>query len=226
MTLHELNMLGLPGCGTEPVASERRAAQRVQTVFRVARAIAAHDEGLARIRNISDHGARVRMLIPLTLSDMLTLELADGVQLGGQVVWKSNDECGLQFDSPIRCEDLLAGLAADAQSGSGRPVRLPVVTTALLRSERGLRCARVLDISQRGLKLVHNGILAEGRDLTVTLPTGHERPAIVRWTRDNLAGLMLLEPLGFEALGSAKSLFRPLAPVLWSPASTPIGKAG
>lgn len=226
MALDDMNMPGLPEGGTHPIPSERRSAERVQTVFRVARAIAASDEGLARIRNISDHGARVRMLLPLTLSDMLTLELADGVQLGGQVVWKTDDEFGLQFASPIRCEELLAGLAADARSGTGRPVRLPVVTTALIRSERGIRSARVVDMSQRGLKLVHNGILTEGRDLAITLPTGHERRAIVRWTRDHLAGLMLLEPLGFEALGSAKNLFRPLAPVLWSPDGAPLRQAG
>lgn len=197
--------------------SERRADERVQTVFRVARVITATDEGLARIRNMSNLGARVRMLIPLPLADMLILQLADGVELGGQVVWKEGNEFGLQFDQPIDCAALLGDLATGSRSGRTRPVRLPLTTLAVIRSERGLRCAKVVDISQRGLKLVHDGSLTEGLQIEVSLPSGIDRRGIVRWTKPNLAGIMLLDPLSVEALGSAQGLIYPSAPLLWSP---------
>lgn len=192
---------------------ERRADDRIQTVFRVARVIAADDEGLVRIRNMSDRGAGLRMVLPLNLSDTLTLQLVDGVELRGQVVWKTDEECGLQFEQPISSADLLAALAVGSQVGITRPVRLPVAATALTRSERGMRSMRMVDISQRGLKLLHDGSLTKGLDLTVTLPCGLDRQGIVRWTRDHHAGVMLLEPLSVETLGSARALLAPGVPL-------------
>lgn len=211
------NPVVAPQTETDTPETERRAADRVQTVFRVGRVITAFDEGLARIRNMSDRGAGLRMPIPVTLSDSLTLELAEGMELRGQVVWKQEDAFGLQFDRPIDCTALLATLAAGLRGGTTRPVRLPIATTALTRSERGLRNVRVVDISQRGLKLEHDGSLTAGLDLKVTLPCGLDRHGIVRWTRENRAGVMLLEPLSVEALGSARSLVQPPAPELWLP---------
>lgn len=209
MSIASLNPTFPATASEERHEAERRSGPRVQTVFRVARVITATDEGLARIRNMSDEGARLRMLIPLPIADVLILQLVDGVELSGRVIWKDGDEFGLQFDHPIQCTDLLAGLADGARCGKTRPVRLSVATTALTRSERGLRCAKVVDISQRGLKLLHDGSLTRGLDLKITLASGLERRGIVRWTKDNLAGVMLLEPLSVEALGSARSLMNP-----------------
>lgn len=194
--------------------SERRSDDRVQTVFRVARIIAASDEGLARIRNMSDHGVRLRMQMPVAHSDILTIELADGVELVGQVVWNESGEFGLQFGHPIDCANLLAALAAGAKSGTTRPVRLPVATTVLIHSERGLRCARIIDISQRGLKLAHDGSLTEGLHVKVMIASGLDRCGVVRWTKDKMAGIMLLEPLSVEALGSVQNLVAPPALLL------------
>lgn len=202
---------------TIAAAPERRSGARVYSVFRVARAITALDEGLARIRNMSDRGAGLRMLIPIVLSDCLTLELADGVELHGHVVWQRDDEFGVEFDQPIRSAELLADLAAGSRCGRTRPVRLPVKATALASSERGLRSVRMVDISQRGLKLEHDGTLTTGLELKVTLPCGLDRHGVVRWTRDNRAGVMLLEPLSVEALGSTRSIVRPAEPLIWLP---------
>lgn len=196
---------------------ERRSTNRVQTVYRVARVITRADEGLARIRNVSNQGARLRTLIPLKLYDDLAIELADGIEFIGQVVWSENNEFGLQFDRPINCADVLATLAAGTRCGSTRPVRLKTVATALIRSQRGLRSAKVVDISQRGLKLVHDGSLNAGLHLKIALPSGLDRCGIVRWTRDNIAGVMLLEPLSVEALGSAQNLIRPAVLSPWTP---------
>jgi hypothetical protein len=205
----------MPDSSDQLQVPERRSADRVQTVFRVARVISAADEGLARITNLSDLGARLRMLIALPLSDSLTLQLADGVELSGRVVWNEGDEFGLQFDQPISCSELLTTLAAGARCGLTRPVRLPIATTALTRSERGLHRAEVIDISQRGLKLLHDGSMAEGMFLEVTLPSGLDRRGVVRWTKGNIAGVMLLEPLSVEVLGSAKNLVSAPAPAPW-----------
>lgn len=195
-------------------SADRRAADRLQTVFRVCRIITAQDEGIARIRNISDWGAGLRMPIPVCVSDSVALELVDGVALRGQVIWARGEEFGLQFDQPIDSAELLAALAVGARCGITRPVRLPIFAAALTRSERGLRKVQMVDISQRGLKLVHDGSLTEGLRLKVTLPCGLDRPGVVRWTRDDRAGVLLLEPLSVEMLGSARSLMAPALPLL------------
>ena len=195
---------------------ERRAEDRVHTVFRVARIIGADDEGLARIKNMSDNGAGLRMSIPAELSDTVTIELVDGVELRGHVVWRNDHEFGLNFDRPISSVDLLAALAVGTQSGLTRPVRLRITATALACSERGYSSVRVVDISQRGLKLLHDGSLSAGLDLKVTLPCGLDRRGIVRWTRGNHAGVMLLEPLSVESLGSARNLLIPCVPLITS----------
>lgn len=207
-----------------PQPPDRRSDNRVQTVFRVARIIAASDQGLARIRNLSDHGARLRVSIPVAPTDILTVELADGVELVGQVVWNDSGEFGVQFGKPIDCAGLLATLAEGAKSGATRSVRLPVAATALVRSERGLRCARVVDISQRGLKLLHDGSLTEGAHVKITLLSGLDRRGIVRWAKDKMAGVMLLDPLSVEALGSAQNLVAPPILTLWN-ADPAIGPA-
>ncbi|WP_296719278.1 PilZ domain-containing protein [Erythrobacter sp.] len=187
---------------------DRRTDGRVQTVFRIARVITGTDEGLARITNLSDRGAGLRMMMPASLSESLTLEFADGVELRGHVVWQENEHLGLQFDQPIDCAHLLAVLAEGARLGSNRPVRLPLMVTALTRSEVGLRSAKVVDISLRGLKLEHDGSLTEGLDLKVTLPSGIERLGRVRWVRGDRAGVMLLQSLSLDALGSIQRLMR------------------
>lgn len=215
MTSAESSKPHMPNQSESQQAPERRSTHRVQTVFRVARVITATDEGLVRVRNLSDLGARLRMLIALPLSDSLTLQLADTVELSGRVVWQEGHEFGLQFDHPISCSDLLATLAAGTRCGVIRPVRLPVATTALTRSERGLHRAEVIDISQRGLKLVHDGSMTEGMFIEVTLPSGLARRGVVRWTKGNVAGVMLLETMSVEALGSAKNLVHAGEPAVW-----------
>lgn len=186
--------------------SDRRGVCRIQTVFRVGRIIADQNEGLVRIRNISDQGARLRLQIPVMLGDTLTLELAEDVTMTGHVVWTSGDNCGLQFDRHIDCGELLAKLAVCSERGTSRPVRLPVATSAVTRGENGLRVAVVTDISQRGMKLRHDGSVTKGLHLKITLPSGLARCGVVRWSQGDIAGVMLLEPFSAEELGSARNL--------------------
>ncbi|WP_379922358.1 PilZ domain-containing protein [Erythrobacter sp. R86502] len=185
---------------------DRRAEDRMKTLFRVARVICAGDEGLARITNMSDRGAGLRTEIQVNLSDILIVELVEGVELCGHVVWTKDKEFGLQFDQPISSTDLLAALAVGAQVGITRAVRLPVATTAVTHCANGLRNLRVIDISQRGLKLMNDGSLIKDLDMKVTLPGGLTAQGTVRWTRGDHAGVMLLEPFSVEALGSARAL--------------------
>lgn len=189
-----------------PPEAGRRTGIRIQTILRVGRAIADRDEGLVRVRNISDQGARLQLQIPVEVGDRLILELADDAIMQGRVVWFAQGECGLAFDQAIDCAGLLGQLASQSRSGACRAVRLPICLPAVIRSEQGLRPTVIKDISQRGMKLTHDYRFVEGLRVSVTLPSGLQRCGVVRWTRDYAAGLMLLDPFSPQELGSAKSL--------------------
>lgn len=186
--------------------SGRRAVGRIQTVLRIGRVIADQDEGLVKVRNLSDQGARLQLKIPVKPGDKLSLELGHDAVMPGRIVWVSDGDCGLQFDHEIDCAGMLVRLANQSRSGLSRAVRLPIALPAITRSQNGLRRTIVEDISQRGMKLRNDNHFAEGLRVSVTLPSGLERSGVVRWTKENVAGVMLLDPFSAQELGSAKDL--------------------
>ena len=73
-------------------------------------------------------------------------------------------------------------------------------------SEQGLCVAHLHDVSQRGMKIGHDGSFFPGMAVKVMMGPGIERRGIVRWSHDNLAGLILTEPFQIYELGSASAL--------------------
>lgn len=71
---------------------------------------------------------------------------------------------------------------------------------------------------------MHDGSLTEGLNVKITLASGLDRCGIVRWVKDKVAGVMLLEPLSVEALGSVQTLLAAPAVMLWrtDPADGPV----
>ncbi|TPG14666.1 PilZ domain-containing protein [Sphingomonas koreensis] len=187
-------------------AKDRRSSPRLQTVLRVARVMTGTDQGFARVQNISDVGIGLQLHLPVLLGDALAVELADGVVINGRVVWTSGADCGLQLDQPIDSAALLVELAAQAKAGASRPLRLPVATPALTRSANGTRVVEVADVSQRGMKLRHDGSISDGLHVKITLPSGLKRSGVVRWSQDRIAGVLLLDPFSPEELGSVRNL--------------------
>jgi hypothetical protein len=185
---------------------ERRSSARVQTVLRIARASTGTDEGLARVHNISDDGIRLQLHIPVLLGDKLAIELGEGATIHGRVIWSDGADCGLRLDEQIDSAALLTQLGAQRKSESVRAPRLKVETSALIRGENGTRTVEVTDISQRGMKVQHDGSFREGLHVKITLMSGKQRPGVVRWSRDGVAGILLLEPFSAEDLGRASRL--------------------
>lgn len=195
-----------PATTNAEAAPDRRSAQRVHTVFRVARIVTDTDQGFARIQNISDDGVRLYTQLAVCLGDRLALELAEGVVISGRAVWANGPDCGLQLDERIDSSALLANLATQARKAAARPLRLKVATSALTRGPNGTHRVEVADVSQRGMKLKHDGSFAEGLEVKIRLPSGMERRGVVRWSQDNIAGVMFLEPFSTMDLGSASKL--------------------
>ena len=193
----------VPGSGEyrRPAEAERRSGARQRTLYRVAYVNRREDHGLARVYNISDEGIGLQIHIPVMLGDVVTVHLAEELTIKGRVVWTSGADCGLQLDDPIDSEAVLRDLGDKARSTAQRPLRLPVNKPAVARSEKGIRKIEVQDVSQKGMKVQHDGCFCEGLHVKISLPSGLERRGIVRWSRDGIAGLVLLEPFRASELG-------------------------
>ncbi|MGQ0589072.1 MAG: PilZ domain-containing protein [Sphingosinicella sp.] len=185
---------------------ERRTDPRVFTILRVARASVENDTGLCRVQNISDDGMMVITGLVVVEGDPIAVSLSETVCISGQVSWTDGARVGIQFNEAIDCAELLQLLAAERSSGDQRPSRLPTDAVGVATTGSGLQAIRVVDISQVGMKIRHNGGLTLGHPVTIVLENGLQRRGIVRWTDDDLAGLRLLEPIAYQQLESAGSL--------------------
>jgi hypothetical protein len=101
---------------------------------------------------------------------------------------------------------VLKGLAVKPTGDQQRPFRLQTDTVAVAATPVGTKAFRIVDISQQGMKVGHDGSLTPGIQVTITLASGLVRRGIVRWANANLAGLQLLEPIGFQDLESVNRL--------------------
>jgi hypothetical protein len=192
-----------PDAGSE---DERRRSARVRTVYRVVRVANREDEGLARLRNISDGGLKLQLRLALQLMDHVEVALSPNMAFGGKVVWLDGDSCGVRFDTPVNSLAALNATAHEARQCSARQPRLRTAMSAAVTSERGLRAVQVTDVSQNGMKLRHDGSFTPGLQVKVSLCSGTERRGVIRWVRDNYAGLALIEPFTVEQLGSVRAL--------------------
>lgn len=192
-----------PEEGERTMPAERRASGRIHTVMRVAKVTRAHDVGLWRVRNISDEGMMLLSALPLEPGERLHIAFSDTIAFDAQVVWWDGERCGVEFDTPIDCANLLHDLLIEQQQPSHRPPRLPVRTRALLYSERGLHSIHVTNLSHHGAGFSHDGSVQQGMAIKLLLPDGDEHRGVVRWSHAGEAGMFLLEPFPCAGLESA-----------------------
>ena len=186
--------------------AERRGTARYRTVYRVVRVEAGDDKGLACIRDISDHGIGLELYMPVLLGDDIAIHLMEGVTVWGRVAWSSEGECGVRFEDAIDSTALLRQLAAQTRSAKTRPLPVPVATTGVARGERGICAVDVEDVSQQDMKVGQNGGFREGLRVKVSFASGMERCGIVRWSRQGIAGIMLLDPFSPKEVGTTHGL--------------------
>lgn len=181
-------------------ASERRTWPRTRTIYRIARVQSRGDSGLCRIQNMSDVGLMLMTSMRLTVGAPITLALSDDVLLSGTIVWTDEVRAGVQFASPIDSAGVLTALAEELGSGRHRQQRLAVNLRAVATTERGIQAVRVLNVSQQGMRITHDGSLHPGLTVKVSLESGIERRGVVRWCKDSFAGLKLLDPIPLDLL--------------------------
>jgi translation initiation factor IF-1 len=171
------------------VSADRRTSERILTVYRVARIRVEQDDGLARIQNISDDGMKLQVNLAVHPGDSVTIQMSDETILTGRVIWSAGNDCGLRFDESV---GILKELAARVRPREA--MRLPVEKAAVVTSEKGGGAVCIRDVSRPG-KVEHDGSLDGGLQVKVRLAMGLERRGMVRWSREGIAGTLLMEPV-------------------------------
>jgi hypothetical protein len=164
------------------------------------------DQGLARVISISDQEITLSTKLDIYLRDHITVDFSEKCSVTGEAAWLKPGQCGLMLVVPIDSAALLQRLAAERARSDYRPLRLTTETQVVVRSQFGLQILRLRDISQYGVKLVHDGRLQAGMPVNLQLAPDVERRGIVRWSIDGIAGLELEERLQVDQLGSVRRI--------------------
>ena len=89
---------------------ERRRYKRTH-VLMAADLVSAQRATAGLVLDISANGAQIQFTEPLVPDSALTLRLAETVDLGVEIAWRSHNRIGLRFrDLPSRISSIFAGL--------------------------------------------------------------------------------------------------------------------
>lgn len=185
---------------------DRRGEVRFVTVYRLVKVEHGGDEGLGRCRNISDGGAKVELHMDLGLNSRVTIAFSPTQLVKGRVTWINGHEYGIVFDAPIDCMTIVGQREVRASTTKPRPPRLKTRLPAQIAYDGGTCRSIVSEISVRGMRIATATAFTPGLRVRVILEGGRECEGVVRWSRDNIAGLMLLDPIAVEDLGSVRRL--------------------
>ena len=192
--------------------ADRRDAMRLRSVCRIAKIVRVDDSGLWMVRNISDGGMMLTTSVAVAEGEEITVILAEQLALDAHVVWVRDGKCGVEFHEPIDGETTLRQLAEDKAARRYRPLRIALNAMAQAKFNHRLQTIQLVDLSQYGAGIAHNGSVTTGMRLDLLLASGIRREAIVRWSRDGRAGLWLTQPLERTMLESVLALQASAAP--------------
>ncbi|MEO5586147.1 MAG: PilZ domain-containing protein [Novosphingobium sp.] len=189
----------LAAMAAEPVG--RRAAGRTEALCRLVKVDHDQNQVLARCLNLSNGGAKLDLAIALNLNDRITISFSPMTRIEGRVVWISGNGCGVAFDEPIDSGRLLRGDSLDSrqlQAGSepANRARSKLNLPARVGRHGAARDPVVTDGSVDGRRIANDGTFHPGLNVRVILADGREQEGVVRWSRENIAGVLLLD--GFE----------------------------
>lgn len=101
--------------------AERRDRQRLRTVYRVERVTANRDQGPAKVQNLSDEGLMLSLALPACPGTDIAIELSEGCNLQGTIVWRNGGHCGVKLGVPNDSGQTLKRLYHISHAGMYRP---------------------------------------------------------------------------------------------------------
>jgi hypothetical protein len=181
-----------------PRPSERRTEERVAPMLRVAKLDGPSGVQLIRVRNVSAGGLMAEIGQPVSVGDIVTVELSSQ-KIPGSVVWIRDGTVGVKFDQNIDLGELLAG-RKPRHGFRARPPRLDVSCKASLRVDKTYYTVDVHDISLGGMKVEPIEEYCVGKPVVVVVESLKPIKGEVRWYSDRRAGIVFTQPLDFDEL--------------------------
>jgi hypothetical protein len=181
-----------------PRPSERRTEERVAPMLRVAKLDGPSGVQLIRVRNVSAGGLMAEIGQPVSVGDIVTVELSSQ-KIPGSVVWIRDGAVGVKFDQNIDLGELLAG-RKPRHGFRARPPRLDVSCKASLRVDKTYYTVDVHDISLGGMKVEPIEEYCLGKKVVVVVESLRPIRGEVRWYSDRKAGIVFDDALSFEDL--------------------------
>jgi hypothetical protein len=183
----ETTLYSLSDEAPTPISStERRDGERHMTLFRVGSILVDDRRELCLIKNISAGGMMIRLYCSLAIGTPVVVELKSGQPIRGKISWSRDQNAGVSFDHPVDVIDILTS------SMDGPRPRMPRIETqchATLRDGANLLRVEACDISQGGVKIRTDAVLAPGCDVVVTLPELAAQAGIICWSANGYAGV-------------------------------------
>lgn len=200
---------GRPMTALDAPKVSRRARARKVVIYRVVRVRTNNDDFLCRACALWVYGMQLLTGIRLGVGSTVTIAFAENMVICGVVQSQRGTRINIRFDEAVDIETCLESLTAPPVNGVRRPARLPLDERVVVYSSAGPRSCQLVNISQCGLNLRHAGELKPGMPVTVALPNGTRRSAVVRWVDGgNIAGIQLIDILSLEDVEALASRTR------------------
>lgn len=174
---------------------DRREGQRHMTLYRVGSVLVDDRRELCLIKNISAGGMMIRLYCAIAMDTAITVELKSGQPIRGKISWTKDQNAGIAFDEPI---DVIDVLSSSMDGPRPRMPRIEIESFATLRDGANVLRVRVCDISQGGVKIACEAVLAPGADVVIGLPGLEPQRGIACWSNGGFTGVTFnrLIPLG------------------------------
>ena len=197
-----------PASAFGPVArdpTERRRHPRHNAIGQVVRVDALGVVGLARIVNLSDGGAMLRISAVLAQGGPVRISFDCTNVLQGQVAWSSNGFIGIRFLQPIACGNFIGKITSDRRGGAMRAPRLPCNSAGHVKTRSGNFAMIVSDVSEKGMKICHGGSLPAGTSVEIILERRMRFLGTIRWSDYGFAGVEIPGKIAVDELSDTRS---------------------
>jgi hypothetical protein len=179
--------------------SDRRGGSRYMTVLRVAKLETRRGQELCLVRNISGGGLMANIYSNLKIDDRVVVEFKAEHRFTGRVVWRRDNQVGVQFDETADVSSLLN--ADESVEGlRARSPRIDVDQPARLRCGARYHAVTLSNISQSGAGIASGDTLEAGAQIVLTIPDLPPVSGVVRWYADGHAGIAFDERLRLDLL--------------------------
>jgi hypothetical protein len=179
---------------------DRRRDIRHLTILRVGAILAGDRRELCLVRNISAGGLMALVYTRFEIGQTVAVELKTNQAIPGKVTWVRESSIGIEFDERIDVAEVLSNAAVLDNGWRPRMPRIPVDRLATLRAGSRTYWVSARDISQGGVKVEADQPLEIGAETVVTLENFRPVQGVVRWRRENHAGISFNQVIPFHEL--------------------------